>query len=74
MAMVINVNIRVHISSQISVLIVFREIPRRGTAGSFGSSSLNYLKTLHTVSHNALFMLSQSEDPCMDNACGNAGH
>ena len=41
-------NIRVHISFQISVFIFFRYIPRSGIAGSYGSSS--FLRNLHTVS------------------------
>ena len=45
-------NIEVHISFQISVLIFFSYIPRSGTAGSSGIAVFNFLRNFRTVFHS----------------------
>ena len=37
-----SVNMKVHMSFQVSVFVFFRYIPRSGIAGSYGSSIFNF--------------------------------
>ena len=45
-------NIRVHLSFQISVFVFFGKTPRGGIARLYVSSSFNYLRNLHSVFHS----------------------
>ena len=57
-------NIGVHISFWISVLICFEYIPRSGIAGSYSMSTFSFLRNLHTPFHRDFTSL-QSHKQCM---------
>ena len=54
-------NIGVHISLRINVFKNFRQIPKRGFAGSYGNSFLKFLMNLHTVLHSGCSSLHSHE-------------
>ena len=45
-------NIGMHVAFQINVYVSFEYIPRTGNIGSHGSSIFNFLRNIHTISHN----------------------
>ena len=46
------INVRVHVSFQISVSVFFGYRSSSGITGSQGNSTSNFLRNLHTVSHS----------------------
>ena len=61
------INMEIHISFWTIVLIFFGQIPRSGTAGSYGSS--NFLKNLHIVFHRSCPLCLPLIPRCVFSTC-----
>ena len=57
-------NIGMHISFQVSVLLLFECIPKSGLPGSYGNRILNFWRNLHSVFHSGFTNL-HSHQQCM---------